>query len=97
MRSSLVVSGGIITMTGVGLFVALAGDAWLALIAGGFVVLVSGFLLDEVNERVEAPLGYHFCLFCSTEVMDGVQRCGHCNGLQETATQPRAAEARPNN
>ncbi len=97
MRSSLVVSGGIITATGVALFVALAGDAWLALTAGGFVVLVSGFLLEEINERVEPPPGYHFCLFCSTAVLDGTERCGHCNGLQEVAAQPKAPQAQPNN
>jgi len=95
MRSSLVVSGGIISATGVALFVALAGEAWLALVAGGVVVLVSGLLLEEAIDRVEPPSGYHFCLFCSTTVMDGAERCGHCNGLQETASNPTVAQ--PNN
>ena len=91
MRSSLVVSGGIITLTGVALFVALAGEAWLALVAGGFVVLVSGFLLGEATERVVPPDGYRFCLFCSTPVMVGAERCSHCNGLQgEAASQSLA-------
>jgi hypothetical protein len=67
----------------VALFAALAGDAWLALIAGGVVVVVIGFVLDEAETRVEAPHGYHFCPFCTTTVMDGDERCGHCNGLQE--------------
>jgi hypothetical protein len=97
MRSSLVVSGGIIALTGVALFVALNGDAWLALIAGGAVVLVCGFVLEEVTERVEPPLGHHFCSFCSTPVEDGVERCGHCNGLQEWATQSKPAAPQPNN
>ena len=88
MRSSLVVSGGIIGLTGLVLFVALSGLAWLALIAGGTVVLVSGFLLQDVDNRIVPPLGYRFCQFCSTPVMEGEERCGHCNGLQPTAPQP---------
>ena len=91
MRSSLVVSGGIITATGVALFAALDGDAWLALVAGGFVVMISGFLLDEATtERVEPPQGYRFCPFCTTPVMVGEERCSHCNGLQ-----PEKVVARP--
>ena len=96
MRSSLVVSGGIISLTGVALFVALDGDAWLALIAGGVVVLVCGFLLGESSQRIEPPLGHHFCPFCATPVSDGAERCGHCNGLQELGVQARATVTRPN-
>jgi hypothetical protein len=91
MRSSLVVSGGIISLTGVALFVALDGNAWLALIAGGVVVSVCGFLLEEANQRIEPPVGHHFCPFCTTPVVDGAERCGHCNGLQEFGAQARAA------
>jgi len=90
MRSSLVVSGGIISLTGVALFVALDGEAWLALIAGGVVALAAGFFLEELTERVEPPLGHHFCPFCSTPVTEGAERCGHCNGLQDKTTQPVA-------
>ncbi len=97
MRSSLVVSGGILVLTGIVLFVALSGEAWLALIAGGAVVLVSGFFLKEVTDRIEPPQGYHFCMFCSTLVTDGAERCSHCNGLQTTATQAKAAPAPPPN
>lgn len=96
MRSSLVVSGGIISLTGLALFVALDGDAWLALIAGGVAVLVCGFLLEESNQRIEPPLGHHFCPFCSTPVVDGAERCSHCNGLQELGAQARVAAPRPN-
>jgi hypothetical protein len=96
MRSSLVVSGGIISLTGVALFVALDGTAWLALIAGGAVVLVSGFLLEEVTERLEPPPGHHFCPFCSTPVAEGAERCSHCNGRQEWATQSKPAATQPN-
>jgi hypothetical protein len=96
MRSSLVVSGGILTLTGIVLFVALSGEAWLALMAGGAVVIVAGFVLEEVTERIEPPPGYHFCLFCSTPVMEGAERCSHCNGLQGTATQANASLAPPN-
>lgn len=84
MRSSLVVAGAMIALTGVGLFAALDGTAWLAFTAGGVVVMACGYVLEEaVGERVEAPPGFHFCPFCSTPVAEGSERCGHCNGLQE--------------
>jgi hypothetical protein len=91
MRSSLVVSGGIIGLTGVVLFVALDGDAWLALLAGGVVAMLCGFVLEEADDRVEPPPGHQFCPFCSTPVMEGAERCPQCNGLQ-----PTAAKAQPN-
>jgi hypothetical protein len=96
MRSSLVVSGGIILLTGVVLLVALNGFAWVILIAGGAVVLVSGFLVGDVDNRIEPPLGHHFCQFCSTPVMDGAERCGHCNGIQPPSLQPSTTPAPPN-
>jgi predicted nucleic acid-binding Zn ribbon protein len=96
MRSSLVVSGGIIGLTGVVLYVALDGSAWLALIGGGVFVLFCGFLLKDVTDRLEPPPGHRFCPFCSTPVAEGVERCSHCNGLQESAAQSRQAAPRPN-
>jgi hypothetical protein len=96
MRSSLVVAGGLIILTGVGLFVALDGDAWLALVAGGVVALACGFVLEEVTEHVEPPPGHLFCPFCSTPVAEGVERCSHCNGLQDWVTQ-KPAPPQPNN
>jgi hypothetical protein len=96
MRYSLVVAGGIITLTGVGLYAALDGYAWLALIAGGVVTLACGFVLEEVDERVEPPPGYHFCPFCSTPVAEGVERCSHCNGLQDWVARPNPAPPQPN-
>ena len=95
MRASLVVAGGMITLTGVALYVSLDGDAWLALIAGGVVALACGFALEEVDVRVEAPIGYHFCPFCSSPVAEGAERCGHCNGLQDRAAQPKPAAPQP--
>ena len=88
MRSSLVVSGGIILITGVALFLAFQGTAWLVLIAGGAAASVAGFVLEESTDRVDPPPGYRFCVFCSTPVAEGDERCGHCNGLQ-----PKAAVA----
>src|SRR5258708_2544390 len=78
MRPSLVVSGGIIGLTGVVLFVTLGCLAWLALIAGGAAALVAGFIVGEVKDRVAPPEGFHFCQFCSTPVTDGAERCSHC-------------------
>lgn len=83
MRSSLVVAGGMIALTGVGLYAALDGEAWLALIAGGVVAMACGYVMEEVEDKVEPPLGHHFCPFCSTPVPEGAERCSHCNGLQE--------------
>jgi hypothetical protein len=91
MRSSLVVSGGIIGLTGIVLFVTLGGLAWLALIAGGAAALVAGFIVEELDHQIGPPEGYHFCQFCSTPVVEGAERCGHCNGLQPAAPQSSAA------
>ena len=96
MRSSLVVAGGMIILTGVVLYVALDGEAWLALIAGGAVALAVGLAIEEMVERVEAPPGQHFCPFCSTLVAEEDERCGHCNGLQDWVTQSGRALSRPN-
>jgi hypothetical protein len=96
MRPSLIVSGGIIGLTGVVLFVTLGGSAWLALIAGGAAALCAGFIVEEVKGRVVPPEGFHFCQFCSTPVMEGAERCSHCNGLQPAAPQPSASPAPPN-
>lgn len=97
MRSSLVVAGGLIILTGVVLFVALDGYAWLFLIAGGVVITSFGFLLEEMNDRIEPPPGQHFCPFCSTLVAEEDERCSHCNGLQDWVTQSRRAPSQPNN
>lgn len=97
MRSSLVVAGGMIALTGVALFASLNGDAWLVLMAGGLVVLGLGLMLKESTERVEAPPGQHFCPFCSTLVANGAERCGHCNGLQDWESKPKPAPVQPNN
>lgn len=93
MRSSLVVAGGMITLTGVALYAALDGYAWLFMIAGGVVVITSGLVLEELKDRIEPPPGKHFCPFCSTLVEEGEERCGHCNGLQEWVIQPKRAPA----
>ena len=95
MRSSVVTAGGLIVLTGIALYVALAGLAWLAFIAGGVVILACGFVLEEVTEHLEAPLGHHFCPFCSTAVADGTPRCGHCNGLQEWVAPSKSAPQAP--
>jgi len=95
MRSSLVVAGGMIVLTAVVLYVALDGEAWLALIAGGAVILAVGLVLEEMVDRVEAPPGQHFCPFCSTLVAEEDERCGHCNGLQDWATQPKPTSPQP--
>jgi hypothetical protein len=91
MRSSLVVAGGMIIITGAVLYLTLDGEAWLALVAGGAVALAAGLVVEEVIERVEAPPGHHFCPFCSTLVTEEAERCGHCNGLQDWVTQPQAS------
>ncbi|MGH9919763.1 MAG: hypothetical protein ACRD6W_12975 [Nitrososphaerales archaeon] len=90
MRSSLVVSGGIITLIGVVLLLALDGDAWLVMIGGGLVVIVAGARLPEITDRVEPPPGQLFCPYCSTLLPVGTIRCTHCNGLQDPQRAPAA-------
>jgi len=83
-------------LTGVGLYAALGGYAWLAMIAGGVVAIACGFVLEEVEDRVEPPAGFSFCPFCSTLVAEGVERCSHCNGLQDWVTHSKLASPQPN-
>jgi hypothetical protein len=91
-----VVAGGLIALTGAVLWVALDGEAWLALTAGGAVILACGLVLKEMTDRVEAPPGQHFCPFCSTVVADEEERCDHCNGLQDWANRSKLTPTQPN-
>lgn len=90
MRPSMMVAGLLLALTGAGLYVGLGGDAWLVFVASGAVIMVLGYSLAEVADRVEPPPGYRFCPFCSTPVMEGQKRCDQCNGLQPGAAQPQA-------
>jgi hypothetical protein len=90
MRPSMIVAGLLLALTGAGLYVGLGGEAWLVFVAGGVVVVLLGYSLAEVTERVEPPPGYRFCPFCTNPVMEGQERCDQCNGLQPGAAQPQA-------
>jgi len=90
MRPSMMVAGLLLTLTGGGLYLALGGYAWLAFAGIGAAVIVVGYFVAEVTEKVEPPAGYRFCPFCTSPVMEGQERCSECNGLQPGAAQTYA-------
>ncbi|MBI3840381.1 MAG: hypothetical protein HY297_00240 [Thaumarchaeota archaeon] len=50
-------------------------------IGGGLMALASFFMADRPGP-VQPPPGFTFCVFCSSPVRIGSERCSHCNGLQ---------------
>lgn len=50
-------------------------------LSGAFMMLVSPFL-KESEGPVRPPEGFQFCVFCSTLVPVGAERCSHCGGRQ---------------
>jgi hypothetical protein len=48
----------------------------------GIVMVIISFLVPEREGTVQPPDGYMFCLFCSTPVKIGTERCPNCNGVQ---------------
>jgi hypothetical protein len=85
MRSSLVLTGIIIAVLGLALYVLELPFAYLwsfPFMVGGVVFVLAGFFLKESEGQVEPPEGYKFCRFCNTPVLLTADRCDHCNGLQ---------------
>lgn len=87
MRSSLILTGLIIVALGLALYLLEIPFAYLwsfPFMAGGVVFVLVGSLLKESTTNVEPPEGYRFCRFCNTPVLLTVERCDHCNGLQNS-------------
>lgn len=85
MRSSLILTGLIIVVLGLALYLLEIPFAYLwsfPFVVGGVVFIVAGSFLKESEGQVEPPEGYRFCPFCSTPVLLTASRCDHCNGLQ---------------
>ncbi len=85
MRSQLLFAGAFAVVVGV-LFYVLELPvvfAWSIplIVGGGLMVLLSPFL-KESEGPLTPPEGYRFCVFCSTPVALGTERCGHCGGRQ---------------
>lgn len=51
-------------------------------VIGGLLMMGVSYFLDEGAGPVQPPEGYRFCVFCSTPVLMGADRCTHCNGVQ---------------
>jgi len=85
MRSQLLVAGAFAVVLGV-LFYVLELPvvfAWsFPLIVGGALLMLLSPFLKESEGPLTPPEGYHFCVFCSTLVALGAERCGHCGGRQ---------------
>jgi len=85
MRSQLLVAGAFAVVLGVLFYVLELPIVYLwsfpLIIGGGLMVLFSPFL-KESEGPLTPPEGYRFCVFCSTLVALGAERCGHCGGRQ---------------
>jgi len=85
MRSQLFLSGALALGVGI-LFYVLALPAVFALsipfLLGGAVMIIVSPFLRESEGPVSPPEGYRFCVFCSTPVRIGAERCDHCGGRQ---------------
>ncbi len=85
MRSQLFVAGAFALGLGV-IFYAFELPLAFALsfplvLSGAFMMLLSPFL-KESEGPVRPPEGFQFCVFCSTLVPGGAERCDHCGGRQ---------------
>lgn len=54
----------------------------IPMVIGGAVMSVAGIFLPEGRGPVQPPAGFRFCVFCTTPVPMGSERCPHCSGLQ---------------
>jgi len=87
MRSQLLVSGILVMLLGVALYVLQMplAFAWsLVFIAGGGLMAGASLFVAESEGPVTPPEGYRFCRFCSAAVPRQALRCPKCNGLQQT-------------
>jgi hypothetical protein len=87
MRSQLLVSGILVALFGVALYILQIplAFAWsLVFISGGALMAGASLFVAESEGPVTPPDGYRFCRFCSAAVPLQVLRCPRCNGLQQT-------------
>ena len=85
MRPQLFTGGLLVGLMGV-LFYALPlplVSFWsIPFLIGGGIMGAASFFLPESPGPVRPPEGFRYCVFCSTPVPIGAERCAHCNGLQ---------------
>ena len=85
MRPQLFVGGLLAVLLGV-LFYAvplpLVFFSSIPFVIGGGIMALASFFMSEGPGPIPPPEGSRFCVFCSTPVPVGSERCPHCNGLQ---------------
>ncbi len=85
MRPQLFVGGALVAVTGLGFYALAIPLVYFGsipfTITGGLMMVASVFL-SETAGAILPPPGHRFCVFCSTPVPLGAERCSHCNGLQ---------------
>jgi hypothetical protein len=82
MRPQLFWGGLLVLLAGAGLWLILLLDIGIPLAIGGAIMLIASFLLPPGPGPVTPSPGFRFCVFCSTPVPLGSDRCPHCNGVQ---------------
>jgi hypothetical protein len=77
-----------------GLFVSILGALFYVLelplvffwsvpfVLGGGLMAFASFFMSESPGPILPPQGFRFCVYCSTPVPLGSDRCPQCNGLQ---------------
>jgi len=85
MRTQLLAAGFFVALTG-GIFYAFPLPltfAWsLTLVVGGGVMCIASLFMSESPGPVKPPIGFRFCVFCSSLVPTSTERCPQCNGIQ---------------
>ncbi|HZW85585.1 MAG TPA: hypothetical protein VFE91_06785 [Nitrososphaerales archaeon] len=85
MRPQLLIGGLMVALLGVGFYALQLPLVYFWSVPfgiGGLLMVVAGYFMDEGPGPVQPPEGYRFCVFCSTPVKIGAERCQHCNGVQ---------------
>ncbi len=54
----------------------------IPMVIAGAIMSGASLMIPEGRGPVQPPEGFRFCVFCTTPVPIGSERCPHCNGLQ---------------
>jgi hypothetical protein len=85
MRPQLLVGGLFVGVMGLGFYVLELPLVYYWSIPfglGGAIMIIASFFLPEAAGPLTPPEGFRFCVYCSSPVPLGSDRCAHCNGIQ---------------
>ncbi len=85
MRPQLFVGGALVALMGAGFYLLQLPLVYfwsVPFAIGGGIMALASFFLPPSEGPLKPPEGFRFCVFCSTPVALGAERCPHCNGVQ---------------